>query len=65
MKSFVESVTGMEPLTTDTVAFKGETQDIIMVSQVVFENEVIFSALDVEYVRINIHSLTTSFGTPV
>lgn len=36
-----------------------------MVSQVVFENEVIFSALGVEYVRINIHSLTTSFGTPV
>lgn len=55
----------MEPLTTDAAACKGETQNIVMVSQVVFENEVIFSALGVEYVRINIHLLTTSFGTPV
>lgn len=55
----------MEPLTTDAAACKGETQNIVMVSQVVFESEVIFSALGVEYVRINIHSLTTSFGTPV
>lgn len=60
MKSFVESESGMEPLTTDAAACKGETQNIVMVSQVVFENEVIFSALGVEYVRIN-----TSFGTPV